>query len=64
MTPNKLAGVVIGFVGVAIMIGPSALGGLGAHVWAQLGIVARINLLWHFGCIRAALQAHGGAAVP
>ena len=40
MTPNKLAGVVIGFMGVAVMIGPSALGGLGAHVWAQLGIVA------------------------
>jgi drug/metabolite transporter (DMT)-like permease len=39
MTFNKLVGVAIGFVGVAIMIGPSALGGLGTHVWAQLGIV-------------------------
>jgi drug/metabolite transporter (DMT)-like permease len=40
MTRNKLAGVVIGFLGVAIMIGPSALSGLGAHVWAQVGIIA------------------------
>jgi len=39
MTPNKLAGVVIGFAGVAIMIGPSALGGLGAHVWAQVAVL-------------------------
>jgi drug/metabolite transporter (DMT)-like permease len=39
MTRNKFVGVVIGFVGVAIMIGPSALSGLGAHVWAQVGIV-------------------------
>ena len=40
MTRNKLAGVIIGFLGVAIMIGPSALSGLGGHVWAQVGIVA------------------------
>ena len=39
MTRNKFVGVIIGFVGVAIMIGPSALNGLGAHVWAQVGIV-------------------------
>jgi drug/metabolite transporter (DMT)-like permease len=39
MTPNKLAGVIIGFAGVAVMIGPSALSGLGAHVWAQVGIL-------------------------
>jgi drug/metabolite transporter (DMT)-like permease len=39
MTRNKIAGVIIGFTGVAIMIGPSALSGLGSHVWAQVGIV-------------------------
>ncbi len=39
MTARKLAGVVIGFAGVAIMIGPDELTGLGSHVWAQLAIL-------------------------
>jgi drug/metabolite transporter (DMT)-like permease len=39
LSPNKLAGVVIGFVGVATMIGPSALGGSGANLWGQLAIL-------------------------
>jgi drug/metabolite transporter (DMT)-like permease len=40
ITANKLAGVAVGFAGVAVMIGPSALSGLGTHVWAQAGILA------------------------
>lgn len=39
LSPNKLAGVLIGFVGVATMIGPSALGGSGANLWGQLAIL-------------------------
>ena len=39
ITPMKLIGVVIGFVGVILMIGPSALGGLGADVLAQVAVL-------------------------
>jgi drug/metabolite transporter (DMT)-like permease len=36
MTGGRLAGVLIGFAGVAVMIGPVALAGLGANLLAQL----------------------------
>ena len=36
MTGGRLAGVLIGFAGVAVMIGPAALAGLGASLLAQL----------------------------
>jgi drug/metabolite transporter (DMT)-like permease len=39
MTGKKLAGVIVGFIGVAIMIGPEALSGLGSHILAQLAIL-------------------------
>lgn len=39
ITPLKLAGLALGFGGVAVMIGPDALSGLGNHLWAQLGIL-------------------------
>jgi drug/metabolite transporter (DMT)-like permease len=39
MTASKLSGVIIGFCGVAVMIGPAALGGAGAHVLAQLAVL-------------------------
>jgi drug/metabolite transporter (DMT)-like permease len=39
MTGNRLAGVIAGFSGVAVMIGPAALTGLGANVWAQLAVL-------------------------
>ena len=38
-TPGKLAGLVVGFAGVALMIGPSAVGGAGADVPAQLAVL-------------------------
>lgn len=38
-TPMKLVGVVIGFVGAILMIGPSALSGLGADVFAQIAVL-------------------------
>ena len=40
MTGNRLAGVLIGLSGVAAMIGPSALAGLGKNVVAQLAVLA------------------------
>ena len=39
MTGNRLAGVLIGFVGVAVMIGPEALGGLGDHLMAEAAVL-------------------------
>jgi len=32
----KILGVLIGFLGVAVMIGPEALGGLTSHIWGQI----------------------------
>jgi drug/metabolite transporter (DMT)-like permease len=40
LTPLKAAGVVVGFAGVAVMIGPDALGGMGTGVLAQLACLA------------------------
>jgi drug/metabolite transporter (DMT)-like permease len=39
MTPRKIAGVLLGFVGVATMIGPSLLSSLGTGALAQLACV-------------------------
>ena len=40
MTGGRLAGVLVGFAGVAVMIGPDALGDLGVHLAAQLMCLA------------------------
>lgn len=40
LTGLKLAGVIIGFLGVTVMVGVEALAGFGTAVWAQLAIVA------------------------
>ncbi|MHC5233089.1 DMT family transporter [Brucella sp. LJL56] len=39
ITRNKIAGVLIGFCGVAIMIGPDAISGIGGKLWPQLAIL-------------------------
>jgi drug/metabolite transporter (DMT)-like permease len=39
LTPNRIAGVLVGFAGVVFMLGPELLGGLGAQVVAQLAVV-------------------------
>jgi drug/metabolite transporter (DMT)-like permease len=39
MTPGRLAGVVIGFLGVAVMIGPDALEGATDHLLADLALL-------------------------
>jgi drug/metabolite transporter (DMT)-like permease len=40
MTGNRLAGLLIGIVGVVVTIGPGALSGLGSDVLAQLAVLA------------------------
>jgi drug/metabolite transporter (DMT)-like permease len=39
LTPKRLAGVVLGIAGVAVMIGPQVLAGLGGAVLAQLAVL-------------------------
>lgn len=39
MSGNRLIGVVVGFAGVVLMIGPEALQGLGGNVWGQLACI-------------------------
>lgn len=39
MSPLKLIGVIIGFIGVTVMIGLDALSGLASQVWAQIAIL-------------------------
>lgn len=39
MTTLKIAGCLLGLAGTAVLIGPSAISGLGAPVWAQLAII-------------------------
>ncbi|MEG3617798.1 DMT family transporter [Magnetovibrio sp. PR-2] len=39
LSPRKVIGVVVGFIGVAVMVGPELLDGLGTNVWAQLAIL-------------------------
>jgi drug/metabolite transporter (DMT)-like permease len=39
LTPHRLAGVLVGFAGVCVLIGPGALGHLGAHTLAELAIL-------------------------
>ncbi len=38
-TPGKVAGIVIGFFGVAVMLGPDAVSGLGSDLWAELAVI-------------------------
>lgn len=47
LTPNRIAGVVLGFAGVVVMIGPSALRGLGL---AGLGKLAVVGAAASYAC--------------
>ena len=40
VTGNKLLGVIIGFVGTVVMLGESALAGIGTHFMGQLAVLA------------------------
>lgn len=39
MTPGRVAGVIVGFCGVVVMIGPDALGGMSTDLVAELGLL-------------------------
>lgn len=40
LTVNRLAGVIIGISGVAVMIGPSVLGHFGSDAWGEIAVLA------------------------
>ena len=40
MTANRVAGLLLGFGGVVVMVGPAALGGLGGDLLGQLSVLA------------------------
>jgi drug/metabolite transporter (DMT)-like permease len=40
LTDPKIAGVLLGLAGVAVVVGPEALRGVGTDVWAQLAVLA------------------------
>jgi drug/metabolite transporter (DMT)-like permease len=47
ITPNRIAGVLIGLAGLAVLIGPKALGGLNLTSLAQLAVIAAaISYAW------------------
>ncbi len=51
LTPAKTVGVSLGFAGVAVLIGPTALGDLGGHLLAELALVGAalgyaVSTLW------------------
>jgi drug/metabolite transporter (DMT)-like permease len=51
MTPNRLGGVLLGVVGVAVMIGPGALDGLVTHVAGHLlGQLAMLGAAVSYAC--------------
>jgi drug/metabolite transporter (DMT)-like permease len=61
----KLVGVIAGLLGVAVMLGPDALAGIGADIWAQLAcLAAAISYAFAAVCGRrlAALPAGSVAA--
>jgi drug/metabolite transporter (DMT)-like permease len=39
LTGNRLAGLLIGIAGVAILVGPEAMAGMGSNVWALLAVL-------------------------
>ena len=62
MTPRKIAGVLLGFGGVATMIGPTLLADVGTDALAQLACIAGVTELCPGRGLGAALQADGPVA--
>jgi drug/metabolite transporter (DMT)-like permease len=56
MTPGRLAGVIIGFIGVAVMIGPDALAGATDNLLADLALLVA-SVFYAFSPISAAASA-------
>ena len=63
MTPARLAGVLLGFAGVAVMIGADLLGQLGTHVLAQLACLGATLLYAFAGVWGRRFRALGVAPV-
>jgi drug/metabolite transporter (DMT)-like permease len=61
MSAGRLGGAIVGFAGVAVMIGPDALRGLGADVLAQLAILGA-SLSYAFAGVFGRRFAHEGVA--
>ena len=40
LTPLRVIGTILGFLGIVTLVGPSVLAGLGVQLWAQLGLLA------------------------
>ena len=59
MTPRKIAGLLLGFGGVGVMIGPSLLSSFGSAALAQLACVTASLELCARGGVGAALPAPG-----
>lgn len=57
MTGNRIAGVVLGFAGVIVMVGPSLLDGLGLNILAQLTVV---GAAMSYGCAGVFGRRFGG----
>ena len=55
MTPGSAVGVVVGFSGVAIMVGPEALAGIGTDVLAQLAVLGA-GICYALGTVYARLR--------
>lgn len=47
LTPARLGGIMLGVAGVAVIVGPGALGAMGEHVLAQLAVV---GAAFAYGC--------------
>jgi drug/metabolite transporter (DMT)-like permease len=58
-TANKIIGILLGVAGAAVIIGPSALSGLGAPLWAKLAVIGA-GISYTF----AAIYAKRFKAVP
>jgi uncharacterized membrane protein len=71
LTPNRAIGLIAGFIGVVVLLGPDLLTELGQHVWAQLALLVAA-FFFALGAIyarrlrghdrRAALDAYAGFA--
>jgi len=44
LTVNKVTGLIIGFLGIAVLFGPAALGGIGDSLWGMLAVIAGATL--------------------
>lgn len=61
LTPARAVGVVIGAGGVVLLVGPSALGGLGAHLGAQAAVLCAAFSYALAGLFGRRLRALSGA---